>query len=112
MDAQLKDQLRQVCAYAVSSATANLYGEILLGSTATAYCRLEARVRDYELETGVVGRTTHFLVLDSDVATPSLSTQFWLPGDSPSDATAARRPSRVHPCVGEFGELDHWELYL
>lgn len=112
LDPQLKAQLRQVVAYSSTTATVNVYGELGAATVATTYCRLEHRVREYELEGGTIAKTTHMMILDGSGFTPTLATQFWLPGHSPASATFARRPFRIHPCVGELGTLDHFEVEL
>lgn len=113
LDPQLRSQLRQIATYSLSSATADLYGETVMGSTATVYVRWEPRTREVELDSGTFVRTSHFLVVDAVSGfTPDLSTRFWLPGQSPATSALARQPKIVHPCVGELGIIDHWEIYL
>lgn len=111
MDPQLKAQLKQICAYSISSGTANAFGEVQVGSTATAKCRLESRVRSTERADGTFEVTRNpMLILAEDATTPTFEARFWLPGTSSSTAAFARKPKFIEPCIGERGELDHWEL--
>jgi hypothetical protein len=113
MDAQLKAQLKQVVSFKVSTASANSYGEINVGSTATAYCRLENRVVSVQKFDGTYQRTAEpFLVLDSDAATPTFETRYWLPGHSPNSPGFARLPKGITPYFDEIGVLSHWELMV
>lgn len=113
MDPQLKAQLRQIASYAVSTATANVYGEVSVGSVATVYCRLESRVRSMERVDGTFQATRQpLLVIDADgvSATPTFETRYWLPGTSSSSATYARHPKFIEVVVDEYGAVQHWEL--
>jgi hypothetical protein len=113
MDPQLKAQLRQIASYAVSSATANVYGEVGVGSVATVYCRLESRIRSMEKTDGTFQATRQpLLVLDADgdTATPTFETKYWLPGISSSTAGLARHPKFIEVVVDEYGAVQHWEL--
>jgi hypothetical protein len=100
-------------AYAVSSATANVYGEVGVGSTATAYCRMESRVRSMEKVDGTYQATRQpLMVIDADgeTATPTFETRYWLPGTSSGTAALARRPKFIEVCVDEYGVVEHWEV--
>jgi hypothetical protein len=111
VDAQLKSQLRQIVTFRPSTASVNSYGEIQVGSTATAWCRLENRMVSVQKFDGTYQRTAEpYLVLDSDVATPTFETRYWLPGHSPNSAGFARLPKGITPYPDEFGNVDHWEL--
>lgn len=111
LDPQLRGQLRQIIAFAVSTATANVYGEVAVGSVATAYCRREARTRSVERIDGTFQATRQpLIVLDSDAATPTFETRYWLPGVSSNTAAYAQHPKAIEVCVDEYGKVDHWEL--
>lgn len=113
LDPQLVAQLRQVCAHAASSATVNIYGETQVGSTATLYCRLESRTRTVERNDGTfVKLHGPLLIINAGTITPTYGSRFWIPGDSPSTASLARRPAAIEPCVDENGALEHWEVEL
>jgi hypothetical protein len=113
MDPQLKAQLGQVIAFAVSSGTANAFGEIQVGSVATAPCRFENRIRSYERPDGTHEVTRlPLLILDASITTPSLDTRFWVPGTSPSSAGFARKPKGIWLAQDENGVGDHWEIML
>lgn len=111
MDPQLAGQLKQICVHAASSATANIYGETQVGTTATLYCRLETRTRTVERNDGTfVKQKGPLLILNAGAVTPTYGSRFWLPGDSPSTAALARRPVSIECCVDENGSIDHWEI--
>lgn len=112
MDPQLKSQLRQLITYANSTATANAFGEVQVGSAATALVRIQPTRREYEQFDGTMERTTHMVIMDGCSTTPTFESRFWLLEGSPNTAAMARRPKIIHPCFGEFGELDHWEIFL
>lgn len=113
MDPQLSAQLRQVISYATSSATADAFGQTLVGSTATLFARVEPRVREVENDNGTFSRTSHMLVIDAVAGfTPTLATRLWLDDVSASTAALARQPKVVHPCFGERGSLEHWEILV
>ena len=112
MDPQLARQLRQIATYQVSLTTANIYGETTLGSTATAYCRLESRVRHVERIDGTYEVTREpLLIIDSSAFTPTMAMAFWLPG-TPLSAAFARKPKYIEVCVDEFGGINHWEVQV
>lgn len=111
LDPQLRAQLRQIITFAVSGATANIYGEVSVGSTATAYCRRESRTRSIERADGTFQATrTPFIVLDSDAATPTFETKYWLPGVSSTTAANAQHPKFIECCIDADGGVEHWEL--
>jgi hypothetical protein len=112
-------QLRLQCAEVISiatPATLDIAGQILTGTPFTAFARTEQRYREVTVN-GVLEKTTHFVILDAttgaSVTQSSMrNVQIWLPGDSSSDVTLARRPKTVHYCVDEYGALDHVELFI
>ena len=115
LDPQLKGQLRQIFAYATSAATANVYGEVSVGSTATGYCRMETRVRSMEKIDGTFQATRQpLMVIDADgtVNTPTFETRYWLPGTSSGSSGFARHPKFIETCVDEYGSLSHYEIEL
>lgn len=113
MDPQLVAQLRQIVSYASSTATANVYGEVQIGSTATIYARIEPRVRIADRNDGSFLRSSHMLILaPANGFTPDYGMRFWILGDSPNSATFARAVKSVHPCFDEDGALDHWEVLI
>lgn len=110
-DPQLAQQLKQIVAFTASAATANAYGEVVQGSIATAYCRMEFRTRSTERADGTFQVTrAPLLVMDVGVTTPQFETLYWLPGTSPHTATFGRRPKSIEPLIDENGGVDHWEL--
>ena len=111
MDYALKAQLRQVIAIAVSSSSADVYGQTVVVSAATCFARVEPRYREIPAAGGIL-RTTHMLVLDENAPALDLNSSVWLPGDASSDTTLARRPKQVHPCYDENGALDHYEVLV
>lgn len=110
MDQQLKAQLKQCIQYALTSATADIYGQTQVGSTATVLARVEPRIREVEIDAGTFVRTSHMLVLDAVSGfTPTLGTRIWLDSTATTDL---RMPKVVHPCFGERGALEHWEILI
>lgn len=111
LDPQLKMQLRQLISFAVSTATANIYGEVTVGATATAFCRRESRTRSVERADGTFQATrTPYVVLDADAATPTFETRYWLPGISTATIANARHPKYIECCIDAEGAVEHWEL--
>lgn len=114
MDPQLRNQLRQICSLSFGAATSNEFGETVVGSAATFYCRLESRERRTENAAGTFVVTRQpLLILDSTVTstgTPDFDTRIWLPGTSSGTASLARQPKFVHLCVDELGRPDHYEI--
>ena len=110
MDPQIKAQLRQVIRYA-SSATVDFAGQVQVGSTATAWGRVEPRYREVAVGSGIVEeRTQHFLMLAEDfplTEDEARAAWFYLPGvDQP------RRAKITHYCADPEGGLDHIEITL
>jgi hypothetical protein len=104
-------QLNQIITFAVSTATANIYGEVVVGSTATAYCRREARTRSVERADGTFQVTrTPLIILDADAGTPTFETRYWLPGVSTATAANAQHPKYIECCIDAEGAVEHWEL--
>lgn len=90
MDPQLAAQLKQVISYALTSATADIYGQTQVGSTATVFARVEPRVREVENDNGTFERTSHMIVVDAVTGfTPDLGTRVWLPNPRTTAAVAA-----------------------
>ncbi len=111
MDAQLKAQLKQVLAWKPSTASVNDYGEVQVGSTATALCRLESRTRSVEREFGSWQVTrSPLVILDCNVATPTFEALYWIPGTSAATAALGKHPKFIEVCIDENGHVDHWEL--
>lgn len=111
MDYALKAQLRAVVGIA-SPATVDLAGQVQVGSTATFWARIEPRYREVDVN-GVIEKTSHFIVLDETTAASISEFQFRsVQIFLPADPTVARRPRQTHYCYGEFGELDHIEVYV
>ena len=111
LDPQLKAQLRQIITFAVSTATANIYGEVSIGSTATAYCRREARTRSVERADGTFQVTrSPIVIMDADAGTPTFETRYWLPGTSTATIANAQHPRFIEVCIDADGGVDHWEL--
>lgn len=115
VDPQLKAQFKQVVSLAFSSATANAFGEVSVGSAATVFCRLERDEREVERPDGTLARTTHRLILDCPLAatvtaTPTFDMRVWLPGDSSSTPALARRIQMLDVAVDERGNVEHFEI--
>lgn len=111
LDPQLAAMLKQIVSVSVTSSTANVYGEIVVGSAATYYCRMESRTRTVERMDGTFEATrAPLMILDSSTFTPTFETRFWLPGNSASSAAFGRRAKHIEICVDENGAVSHWEL--
>ena len=110
MDPQLKAQLRQVIRYA-SAATVDYAGQVLIGSTATAYARVEPRYREVPVGSSVIEeRTQHFVMLAEDfplTENQARAAWFYLPG-----VDQARKAKVTHYCMDADGLLDHIEIFL
>lgn len=113
MDLQIKAQLNQLVRISAPATSLNAYGEPVFSGSSTFYARVEEVSRQYERSDGEAVRTTHMIILDTDVTTPVYQGYLWLPGESSSTLTVdARRIKIVKPCPGEDGELDHWEVLV
>lgn len=111
MDFQLRSQLAQRIRISTSLGAADAYGQKAVTGTTLHWARVEEQERLYDRADGQKVRTTHMIILDTDVATPTFQSMIWLPGQSSSTlATDARQAKIVKPCVGEDGSLDHWEI--
>ena len=112
MDPQLKTQLQQLIGISYTSSTANIYGEVQVGSVATVFGRVEQHTREYELSNGTVERSLTMIILDADstTGTPTFESRFYLPNTSVSTAAMARRPHIIQIAIDEYGKLDHWEI--
>lgn len=111
MDPTLKSQLRQVVSVAITTASVDIYGQAQTATPATCFARVEPTFREIPAAGGIL-RTSHMLILAEDAPVIDLNAKVWLPGDSVSDTTQARRPKLVHACYDERGRLDHWEVLL
>jgi hypothetical protein len=113
LDPQLLAQFRQICAVASSSATANIFGEIQVGSAATVWCRLESRTRSVERNDGTfeIARMP-LLLIAPGVVTPTFESRFWMPGHSSGTAAFARKPRYINAEVDEFGVISHYEIEI
>lgn len=114
MDPQLKLQLKQVVAIA-SPASVDLAGQVLTGTPATFWARVEPRYREVNVN-GVLEKTTHFVVLDESAGSISeanfRAVQIWLPNDTLGATDTVRRPRVTHFCYDENGLLGHVELWV
>ena len=110
MDPQIKAQLRQVIRYA-STATVDFSGQVQVGSTATAFARVQPRYREVPVGSGVIEeRTQHTIILAEDfplTEDEARAAWYYLPG-----VDQARRAKIAHYCYGPEGELDHIEVAL
>lgn len=111
-DPQLVGQMQQIVKISFSTGTANAFGEVSVATTvSTFFCRIQTQRREYEKMDGTEVRSDNLLLFDvADGFTPSFEMRIWFPGESTSTAALARRPVRIHGCVDEFGNVDHWEV--
>lgn len=97
-----------------SPATIDISGTVQVGSAATFFARIEPRFKEME-DKGVVEKTSHMVIMDESFTLTERQTQgmlIWLPPDSSSDATLARRVKIVTPCYDERGSFSHIELHI
>lgn len=114
MDPQIKAQLKQVVGYATPGVT-DAAGQVQVGSVATTWGRVEARIREVPMYGGVEERTQNLIIFAEDFALSERDCReahFWLPGADVSAPTEARRAKIVHYCPDENGNLDHVEVYV
>ena len=113
MDYALRAQLNQRIRMATSASTVNQYGEVTFGGSTLHWARVEENHRMYDRGDGEKVRTSHMIVLDSDVTTPTYAGWIWLPGVSTSTLTSdARHPKIIRYCPAEDGTCDHWEVLV
>lgn len=112
MDAQLRAQLNQQIRISTGGAV-DAYGQRSVSTSTLHYARVEEDSRAYDINDKDSVRTTHMIVLDNDVTTPTYAAFIWLPGDSASTLpSAARKPKVIRACPDENGALDHWEVLV
>lgn len=111
MDAQLKSQLKQIVRVGSPAASADIYGQISVASTATVYARVEEHHREFQLYDGDTIKTRHIVILDSSAPTPTYSSYIWLPDVANTTSVAlARRVMIIRITHDERGNLDHYEV--
>lgn len=111
MDPYLRKQLTQVLTFALTAASANDYGEVFVGSTATTSCRVESRIGSLERIDGTFQRTRDpYVVVETfGSASPTFEMRLWLPAD-PVTTAFFRRPKQIDSFVDEYGSHSHWEI--
>lgn len=112
MDYSLRAQLNQTIRMSTAQ-TADIYGEASVTASTLHQARVEEHARMYERSDGEVVRTSHMIILDNDVSTPTYAGYIWMPGTSSSTLTAdARHPKVIRYCPAEDGTCDHWEVLV
>lgn len=112
MDAQLRAQLNQIVRISTAG-TVDAYGQRTVSASTLHYARVEERRAVFEGLDKETIRSSHMIIMDNDVTTPTFSSYIWLPGESASTLPAnARKPKSIKPCPGEDGSLDHWEVIV
>lgn len=109
MDPQIVATLTQTIS--VASATgADVYGQPSWGAPATRSVCVERSDKILAGANGEQLRTSHLIITTSAIGTMD---RIWLPGDSSSTASLARRPMSVEPIPDELsGTTSHWEVYV
>ena len=106
LDPQLRAQLAETI-YVASPGSVDTYGQITYSAPTAVKARVEYRPKiGSKPGEGEEGESDTFVITESAI---SIVDRIWLPGDSQSDPTLARRPMSVLRLPDERGAVDHYE---
>lgn len=109
MDYELRSMLGVTISYAAASSV-SATGQVTWAAATTAAAYIEPSTRILEQADGTKVATSHMIVTEAAITT---AMRVWMPGDSASDATKARRPLRVDTFYDVDGAtLDHYEVWV
>lgn len=108
MDAQLLAQLRQTINVA-TLVSANALGDPTYSAPTAVACRLEDEQRDEDNPDREQTVSRKRIITAVQI---NRTDRIWLPGDSTSDTSLARKPEQVQMLPDEFGNADHWETIV